>query len=58
MERLKLKQLEGVNYLGVVGNAVPDGAEVVEREEDACLGGAKQEERDGESREQKRRQRP
>ena len=32
-------------YLGVVRDAVADGAEVVEREEDAGLGAAAQEER-------------
>jgi hypothetical protein len=30
-------------YLGVVSDAVADGAEVVEREEDAGLGGVRQE---------------
>lgn len=43
------------DYLGVVGNAVANGAEVVERGEDAGLGGVRQEKRDdaGESRERK-----
>ena len=34
-------------YLGVVRDAVADGAEVVEGEEDAGLGGVRQENRDG-----------
>lgn len=46
-------------YLGVVGNAVADGAEVVEREEDAGLGAAAQEEqrRHGHGRERERERR-
>lgn len=46
-------------YLGVVGNAVADAAEVVEREEDAGLGAAAQEEqrRHGHGRERERERR-
>ena len=40
-------------YLGVVRDAVADGAEVVEREEDAGLGGVRQESRGEGGREQK-----
>lgn len=43
----------GKEYLGVVRNAVADGAEVVEREEDAGLGGVRQECRGEGGREQK-----
>jgi len=39
-------------YLGVIRDAVADSAEVVEREEDAGLGGVRQENRNG-GREQK-----
>lgn len=48
-----VRQCCGSTYLGVIRDAVADGAEVVEREEDAGLGGVRQESRGEGGREQK-----